>query len=210
MDKLIPSSVNLGHQIFIWSHHFILTLLIPRHKSEHFHIPQGHIGISLHHAEACPFSVYLSGTCILIDTYMHLLFSCCRLDPDHVTSTVTYSGFTCPTSATEPESLWLRAFSGCWILLCTFQQQAECVGEDVHISDSCPQKIASGKQDITAHLFCPSGSRTQVCSEQLPTVHQQGVALADNGIPDLITHPFLAASLSQFPTLLLLFPGNTN
>ena len=95
---------------------------------------------------------------------MHLLFSCCRLDPDHVTSAVTCSGFICPTSATEPESLCLRAFSGCWILLFTCQQQAKCVGEDVHISDSCPQKIASGKQDITAHLFCPSGGRTLRCA----------------------------------------------
>jgi len=37
-----------------------------------------------------------------------------------------------------------------------------------------------------------------VCSEQLPTADQQGVALADSGVPDLITHPFLAASLSVF------------
>ena len=95
---------------------------------------------------------------------MHLLFSCCHLDPDHVTSALTCSGFTCPTLAAEPESLCLRVFSGCWILLCTCQQQAECVGEDVHISDSCPQKIASGKQDITPHLYGPSGGRTLRCA----------------------------------------------
>ena len=141
-----------------------ISFLIPRHKSEHYQKPQGHIGISLHHAEACPFLVYLSGNCTLIDTYIHLLFSCCLLDPVHVTSALTCSGFTCPTSAAEPESLCLRAFSGCWILLCTCQQQAECLREDVHISDSCPQKIASGKQDITPHLYCPSGSRTLRCA----------------------------------------------
>lgn len=160
--------------------------------------------------QACPFSVYLSGNCTLIDTYMHLLFSCCLLDPDHVTSALTCSGFTCPTSAAEPESLCLGSFSGCTrspILLPTAGWMCQ---EDVHISDSCPQKIASGKQDIAPHLYCPSGSRTpKGCA--LSSCHSSpaGTAWLTVGVPDLITRPFLAVSLSQFPTLLLSFPGNT-
>lgn len=127
LDKLIPSGLNFGHQIF--------QLVSPLHSwyqdinPEHYQKPQGHIGISLHHAEACPFSVYLSGNCTLIDTYMHLLFSCCLLDPDHVTSALTCSGFTCPTSAAEPESLCLRAFLAAESLFCTCHSRLDVSGK---------------------------------------------------------------------------------
>ena len=177
-NYFITPNFYFGHQIFIQFHHFTLTLLIPRHKPKHYHIPQGHIGISLHHTETYTSSVYLSDTHTLMDTYIHLLVSCCHLDPDHITSSLICSGFTCPASAAEPESLCLRAFCGCWSLPCPCLPQAGHVGGVVHISGSSPQQIASGRWNINTPAFLPfKWQDSEACSVKLPRVPQQEAAL---------------------------------
>lgn len=76
----------------------IFIELISRHVPKHFHIPEAHRAFVASHRNLNLLRVSLRHTYFHTHTYINLSVSCCHLDSSPVTSALTCSVFTCPTS----------------------------------------------------------------------------------------------------------------